>query len=400
MESPVIQTKEAVCLARDHNAYFKTLLMMMAIHKIQMSCTTHFLMATTLGGKFQKGSVYLFKLQLSQDEDMQANNHKYEFQCMATAENSDFELILHHPTEVYGMESGKLVAAVISQHPNDVSYEWFLDSQPLCSGKCLIQIDKPGQYFCVVKASLQSEVGAVHGITCVSDPLQVVHVNMDAKQVLQLASPTTDTQRTDSKDESLARDIVCDFKKLINHGSFGEVFYGTYKNADVAIKRIKMMKGKRPERLISNEAKVHQQLQHKNIVQYIGAYVDHRFLYIVTEYIRGSNMEDTIYGLENIDMPRKKIEVAIGVMEGVAYLHEHTPQIIHEDIKPANILLDENMCPKLCDLGLAKVRSFDIASSMTGVYVPGTPAYMAPEKLMKNKKGSQSSDIWSLAITG
>ena len=232
-----------------------------------------------------------------------------------------------------------------------------------------------------------------------SDPLQVVHVNMDAKQVLQLASPTTDTQRTDSKDESLERDIVCDFKKLINHGSFGEVFYGTYKNADVAIKRIKMLKGKRPERLISNEAKVHQQLQHKNIVQYIGAYMDHRFLYIVREYIRGSNMEDTIYGLENIDMPRKKIEVAIGVMEGVAYLHEHTPQIIHEDIKPANILLDENMCPKLCDLGLAKVRSFDIASSTTGVYVLGTPAYMAPEKLMKNKKGSQSSDIWSLAIT-
>ena len=192
--------------------------MMMAIHKIQMSCTTHFLMATT-SGKFQKGSMYLFKLQVKMRICKQittnTNSHAWKQQKINT-----LSLSLHHPTEVYGMESGKLVAAVISQHPNDVSYEWFLDSQPLCSGKCLIQIDKPGQYFCIVKASLQSEVGAVHEITCVSDPLQVVHVNMDAKQVLQLASPTTDTQRTDSKDESLERDIVCDFKKLINHGSF------------------------------------------------------------------------------------------------------------------------------------------------------------------------------------
>ena len=79
-------------------------------------------------------------------------------------------------------------------------------------------------------------------------------------------------------------------------------------------------------------------------------------------------MEETIYNLDNT-MPQKKIEVAIGVIKGVVYLHEDTHQIIHEDIKPANVLLDENMFPKLCNLGLAKARSFDIASSTTGVYV-------------------------------
>ena len=127
--------------------------------------------------------------------------------------------------------------------------------------------------------------------------------------------------------------------------------------------------------------------------------MDPSHVFIVTEYIAGSNMEDTIYLLDNIDLPQKKISVSIGVLEGVAYLHEHDPQIVHEDIKPANILLDANMSPKPCDLGMSMAKSFDVVCSTTGLYVVDTPEYMAPEKLLDNKKGTPSSNIWSLGIT-
>ncbi|PIK43971.1 hypothetical protein BSL78_19174 [Apostichopus japonicus] len=91
--------------------------------------------------------------------------------------------------------------------------------------------------------------------------------------------------------------------------------------------------------------------------------------------------------------------MSLGVLEGVAYLHEHDPQIIHQDIKPANILLDRYLNPKLCDLGIAKARSFGVASTTMGVYAAGTPEYMSPETLLDNKKGTAASDIWSLGLT-
>ena len=169
----------------------------------------------------------------------------------------------------------------------------------------------------------------------------------------------------------------------------------------MAIKRIDMKRGKRPEKAILKEATIHEKLAHKNIVKFIGTYMNRTHVFFVTEFIEGQNMEDIIYlNDEQVDMPRRKVDVAVGVLEAVAYLHELQPQIIHQDIKPANILIDEAGNPKLCDLGLARMRH-GVASSASsvGLHAPGTPAYMPPETLLDNEKGTASSDIWSLGIT-
>jgi serine/threonine protein kinase len=74
--------------------------------------------------------------------------------------------------------------------------------------------------------------------------------------------------------------------------------------------------------------------------------------------------------------------------------------ILHQDIKPANILVDQvNMVAKICDLGLAKIRSFDVASTTNAIQVAGTPQYMAPERLLKQDRATPACDIWSLGIT-
>lgn len=319
----------------------------------------------------------------------------YEFPSKTTAESSDPYLILHHPDEVWGFEEGKLILAVVSQNHNaDVCFQWFCDNQPIHCGGCLLQVDKPGSYNCVVKTFIQQDGGERQEITMLSNTVQVVKISGSSTAVKPVGTKKSGLQKIE------ASDISCDFQKAINHGSFGEVFRGKFKEVVVAVKRIKLTRGKRPEKLLLKEANIHQQIEHKNIVKFMGAYMDPCYVFIVTEFVEGQNMEDMIYLHDDqVDMPHKKASVAVGVLEGVAYLHEHDPQIIHQDIKPANILLDKYLNPKLCDLGLAKVRSFGVASTTTGVFSAGTPEYMSPETLLENKKSSAASDMWSVGLT-
>ena len=194
--------------------------------------------------------------------------------------------------------------------------------------------------------------------------------------------------------------LSINFTQPIAHGSFGEAFQGTYKTTKVAVKRIKSKHGKRPDKLIMREASIHQTLSHPNIVQFIGTHLDEDNVYIVTELIEGSNLEDIIYTRKCRVDAAQKVKIAVDILGAVSYLHQHVPQILHQDIKPANILIsDTDRTAKLCDLGLAKVRSFDVASTTSGMHAAGTPEYMAPERMLHHRKATAASDVWSVAIT-
>ena len=346
---------------------------------------------------------------------------QYEFPCTAAAESPDPYLILHHPNEVWGFEEGKLILGIVSHHHNNsgLSCEWFCDNEPVYSGGCLLTVEKPGYYHCKLKAVIQQEGDEPQEYARDSHPVQVMQVS-DISQVTaliprhQIDSNTciaeqstqvfeinvSDYSQESTNQQIEPNDISCTFTAPINHGSFGEVYKGTWKGAAVAVKRIRHKRGKRPDKLILNEANIHRQLAHKNIVKFIGTYMDESHVFIITEFVPGTNMEDKIYsGTDQVDR-RVKFSVAIGVLEGVSYLHDQIPQIIHQDLKPANILLDTDLSPKVCDLGLAKTKSFGMASTTTsGISAVGTMEYMAPEILLNHGRSSASSDIWSLGVT-
>ncbi|KAK6921656.1 Protein kinase domain [Dillenia turbinata] len=86
------------------------------------------------------------------------------------------------------------------------------------------------------------------------------------------------------------------------------------------------------------------------------------------------------------------------VYKGIAYMHEECPErIIHYDIKPGNILLDANFCPKIADFGLAKLRSReDTHDSISGYR--GTPGYSAPELFHLNYRITQKCDVYSFGM--
>lgn len=93
---------------------------------------------------------------------------------------------------------------------------------------------------------------------------------------------------------------------------------------------------------------------------------------------------------------RTRFEIAIAIAQGIAYFHEQCRnRIIHCDIKPENILLDENFCPKVSDFGLAKLMSRQHSHVVTTVR--GTRGYLAPE-WVSNRPITVKADAYSYGM--
>lgn len=185
-------------------------------------------------------------------------------------------------------------------------------------------------------------------------------------------------------------------KDTLGHGSMATVFLaedGT--GHDVAIKIFQEGPGVSPTMLerFRREAEATKKLRrHPNIMKVYATGKHGPWHYIVMEAILNSRtLEDA---LENSPMT---IEEVVGLMIKIARaLHyAHTRSIIHRDVKPANIMVDEFGEPRLSDFGVAEL------SDMPGVTISGaltgTPLYMSPEQARAEKTGPQS-DVYSLGI--
>ncbi|KAK7385006.1 hypothetical protein VNO78_30713 [Psophocarpus tetragonolobus] len=95
----------------------------------------------------------------------------------------------------------------------------------------------------------------------------------------------------------------------------------------------------------------------------------------------------------------KTYEISLGIARGIEYLHQGCDmQILHFDIKPHNILLDDNFCPKVSDFGLAKLYPMKDGSVVL-TSIRGTLGYMAPELFYKNIGGvSHKTDVYSFGM--
>ncbi|XP_057441489.1 rust resistance kinase Lr10-like [Lotus japonicus] len=190
------------------------------------------------------------------------------------------------------------------------------------------------------------------------------------------------------------------FKEKLGEGGFGTVFKGNLcSGPSVALKMLAKSKGKGKDFI--NEVATIGRVHHLNVVQLIGFCIEGPKHALVYEFMPNGSLDKFIFSKEgSIHLSLEKIySIAIGVARGIAYLHHGCEmKILHFDIKPHNILLDENFTPKISDFGLAKLYPVD-NSIVTMTTARGTIGYMAPKLFYKNIGGvSYKADVYSFGM--
>ncbi|MBI4577382.1 MAG: serine/threonine protein kinase, partial [Planctomycetes bacterium] len=185
----------------------------------------------------------------------------------------------------------------------------------------------------------------------------------------------------------------------IGRGAMGVV----YKARDPRLDRVVALKVlpadlKKDSRLVERfvrEAKVVARLNHPNIVHGYDFGQDRGRYYFAMEYIEGSSLAESLRHVGRID-ELEACKIALQVARALEYAAQH--QVIHRDVKPANILFSTNREVKLSDLGLAKdLGSADMSLTQEGKGV-GTPYYIAPEQALGEEVDGRA-DIYSLGAS-
>ncbi|KIO24855.1 hypothetical protein M407DRAFT_76460 [Tulasnella calospora MUT 4182] len=184
----------------------------------------------------------------------------------------------------------------------------------------------------------------------------------------------------------------------IGRGQFGSVYRALNINTGqiVAVKRIRL-EGL-PESEITQlmkEVDLLKRLHHPSIVQYEGMVRDDDSLDIVLEYVENGSLGQTLKAFGKFN--EKLVATYVTkILEGLHYLHEQ--QVVHCDLKAANILSTKNGNIKLSDFGVSLTLNAMENAKETANNVAGTPNWMAPE-VIELKGASTASDIWSLGCT-
>eukprot|EP00267_Zea_mays_P053904 XP_020407099.1 putative ACT-domain containing protein kinase family protein isoform X2 [Zea mays] len=160
----------------------------------------------------------------------------------------------------------------------------------------------------------------------------------------------------------------------IASGSSADLYRGTYKGHDVAIKCLRSLYLNNPSEVeFLQEVLILSGVNHENILQFYGACTKHPNYCIVTEYMPGGNIYDFLHKQNNFLDLHKILRFAIDISKGMDYLHQNN--IIHRDLKSANLLLGHDQVVKIADFGVARHGSQQ--GQMTAE--TGTYRWMAPE---------------------
>lgn len=189
------------------------------------------------------------------------------------------------------------------------------------------------------------------------------------------------------------------YDNKLGEGSFGSVYWGQlWDGSQIAVKRLKVWSSK-AEMQFSVEVEVLGRVRHKNLLSLRGYCAEGQERLIVYDYMPNLSLLSHLHGQYASDGLldwQKRIMIAIGSAEGLAYLHHYaTPHIIHRDVKASNVLLDSKFEAQVADFGFAKLVP-DGASHVT-TRVKGTLGYLAPEYAMWGKV-SESCDVYSFGI--
>ncbi|EGF78793.1 hypothetical protein BATDEDRAFT_3892, partial [Batrachochytrium dendrobatidis JAM81] len=187
--------------------------------------------------------------------------------------------------------------------------------------------------------------------------------------------------------------------QLIGQGAFGRVFHALDLDtgAIMAVKQVILGGDDNPQRMkqedsLRREIELFKDLDHVNIVQYLGFEITNTAFNVFLEYVSGGSIAGCLAKCGKFDEHIVKNFTA-QILCGIEYLH--SKNIIHRDVKGANMLIDNEGRVKISDFGISKKNEYMAYQRMTRMSLQGSIYWMAPE-VARGKGYSAKVDIWSL----
>ncbi|CAD5325062.1 unnamed protein product [Arabidopsis thaliana] len=180
------------------------------------------------------------------------------------------------------------------------------------------------------------------------------------------------------------------------HGKYSQIYHGEYEGKAVALKIITapedsddIFLGARLEKEFIVEATLLSRLSHPNVVKFVGVNTGNC---IITEYVPRGSLRSYLHKLEQKSLPLEQlIDFGLDIAKGMEYIHSR--EIVHQDLKPENVLIDNDFHLKIADFGIACEEEYcDVLGDNIGTY-----RWMAPEVLKRIPHG-RKCDVYSFGL--
>lgn len=191
-----------------------------------------------------------------------------------------------------------------------------------------------------------------------------------------------------------------EIKRELGRGAMGVVYlaHDPLINRDVAIKTILLRPGDKPKKRKEHLERFQREFQiagqlsrHPNIVSILDVIEQEDNFFVVMDYITGTSLRHILVDRKHLSLD-ETLEVAIGI--GAALDEIHKNGVVHRDVKPGNIMIDDNGMPLLTDFGIVRVHDSELTAS--GGFI-GSPSYMSPEQV-QGLRVDWRSDLFSYAV--
>ncbi|XVF75919.1 hypothetical protein PTKIN_Ptkin13bG0225500 [Pterospermum kingtungense] len=192
-------------------------------------------------------------------------------------------------------------------------------------------------------------------------------------------------------------------KNKLGKGGFGTVYKGTWRNKDIAVKRVSKKSVQGKQEFIAEVTTIGN-LNHRHLVKLIGWCYERRELLLVYEYMPNGSLDKFIFCdnkacIEDLTLNwEQRLTIIQGVAQALEYLHNGCQKrVLHRDIKSSNIMLDSEFNARLGDFGLARTIQEKEKTHHSTNDIAGTPGYMAPETFLI-WRATVETDVYSFGV--
>ncbi|XP_039120423.1 putative leucine-rich repeat receptor-like serine/threonine-protein kinase At2g24130 isoform X2 [Dioscorea cayenensis subsp. rotundata] len=202
-----------------------------------------------------------------------------------------------------------------------------------------------------------------------------------------------------------------DLSRLIGSGSYGHVYRGVLSDGTVVAIKVLQFQASNSTRSFNRECQVLKRIRHRNLMRIITACSLPDFKALVLPFMVNGSLESHLYpqapgtGTAQLSLV-ERVNICCDIAEGMAYLHHHSPvQVIHCDLKPSNILLNDDMTAIVSDFGIARLVMTVTERNLISENVPnstanllfGSVGYIPPE-YGYGRNASTEGDVYSFGI--